>query len=210
MTDRARYNQVAMWLHWIIAVLLIGNILLGYWFGWIEDTQHSPEAANPQGIEVFLRHWTRPQLLTVHKHIGFIVLGLSFVRLGWRLVNPPPPLLSDLQPWERLGARVVHWSFYVLMIGIPLVGWAMLSASPRYATHPFVFFGIPIPGFPGVPTTPHNAAHALLETIHKDWSPWAVWGLLTLHVLGALKHQFLDKDGELGRMIPFLREPGRA
>jgi cytochrome b561 len=210
MADRTRYSQVAMWLHWIIAFLLVGNILLGYWFAWIEDTQHTAAAANPQGIEVFLRHWTRTELLAIHKPIGFIVLGLSIIRLGWRLVNPPPPFLSTQQPWEKALATVVHWSFYAVMIGFPLVGWAMLSASPRYASHPFVFFGIPIPGFPGVPTTPHNATHDLLKTIHTDWAPWLFWAVLTIHVLAALKHQFVDRDGELGRMIPFLREPGRA
>jgi cytochrome b561 len=137
-------------------------------------------------------------------------LGLSVVRLGWRLVNPPPPFLPTVSPLERLVARSVHWGFYVMMIGFPLVGWAMVSASPNYATHPVVMFGVPIPGFPGVPTTPHNATHHLLQTLHTDISPWIVWALLTLHVLGALKHQFIDKDGQLGRMIPFLREPGRA
>jgi cytochrome b561 len=106
---------------------------------------------------------------------------------------------------ERWLAQASHWTFYALMIGFPLVGWAMVSASPKYAVAPVHVFGIQLPGFPGVPTTPHNATHKLLQAIHTDWLPWVVWALLALHVLGALKHQFVDKDNELGRMIPWLR-----
>jgi cytochrome b561 len=207
-TPMTRYSGVAMTFHWVIAVLLIGNILLGYWFGWLEDTQHDPSALNPQGIEALMRHWSRPELVDVHKTIGISILLLSLLRLAWRLFKPRPPMGAHLAPWERMLASAVHWAFYGLMIGMPLVGWAMISASARYKFAPIHFFGLTLPQIPGLPTARHNATHELLTTIHTDWLPWLFWALLALHVLGALKHQFLDKDGELGRMIPFLREPG--
>ena len=54
---RARYNGVAMALHWIIALLILANLELGYWFAWLEDTAGDPSALNPQGFEVLMRHW---------------------------------------------------------------------------------------------------------------------------------------------------------
>lgn len=206
--SRTRYSHLAMALHWLIAILLIGNLLIGYWAGWIEDHAHDPSALNPQGIEVFLRSWTRPQLMDLHRPLGILVLVLSLARLIWRMMTPQPPFAVHLAPWERWLAHLVHWAFYVVMIGLPLAGWIMISASARYAAHPLLIFGVPLPGFPGVPTTPHNSVGGLTRVLHTSWLPWFFWGLLILHVLGALKHQFFERDGELGRMIPWLREPG--
>ncbi len=207
--SRTRYNSVAMLFHWTIAVLIIFNWAIGQWAGWLEDNVLAPDAPAVHGFEAFLRHWTRPDLLNFHKPLGITILLLSLARLGWRLMNPPPPMSAELKAWERTLAHVVHWGFYVLMIGIPLTGWMMVSATATYAVKPVNFWGLfDWPAFPGMPTARHNATHSLLEAIHKDYLIWATYVLLALHVAGALKHQFLDKDGELGRMIPFLREPG--
>lgn len=210
LSNEGRYNGVAMSFHWVIALLILTNMLLGYWFGWLEDNALQPGSPTPAGFEAFLRTWPRIELVNVHKTIGMSILILSVLRLGWRLMNPPPPLQADLKPWERMLAHVVHWSLYAFMIGMPLVGWAMVSASARYHVNPINLFGLQVPAFPFVPTTPHNAARKVLGDLHTDWLPWLFWVLFALHVLGALKHQFLDKDGELGRMIPFLRRPGLA
>jgi cytochrome b561 len=188
-----RYGTVAVLLHWTIAILVLFNIYLGWQF----DDLHGP---------------TKLATVNLHKSIGMTVLALSVLRLIWRLVNRPPPLSAHLKPYERVLARVVHWLFYVFMIGMPLVGWAMSSASPKIKVNPITFFNLfEIPAFPGLPDLPHaqmHQVHELLEQAHTGYLLWMGYALIVLHVAGALKHQFIDRDGELGRMIPFLRAPG--
>lgn len=207
MPQRTRYNAVAMILHWTIAALIIGNIVLGLWFAWLEETPLAAGASPGGGLSGLLRHWPRGQLVWVHAGIGLSILILSLGRLAWRLMNPPPPMRADLAPWERALARTVHVAFYGFMIAMPLVGWALVSSTPRYAKSPLSFFGLTLPSFPGVPTAAKNATHELLVALHTDYLPWLFYALLALHVAGALKHQLADRDGELGRMVPWLREP---
>src|SRR5476651_2276633 len=115
----SRYDAVAIALHWLIAVLLLGNIALGLYF------TNSPAAE--AGVSL---------LPPLHKSIGLTVLLLSVARLGWRLVHPAPP---PLPPFPLL-AQAVHWVFYFLLIAVPLAGWALVSVSPRGI--PTEFFGL--------------------------------------------------------------------
>jgi cytochrome b561 len=187
-----RYGTVAVILHWVIAILILTNIVLGLTF----DDLHGP---------------TKAAVVNVHKSIGMSVLALSVVRLAWRLMNKPPPLSPWLKPWEKLLANTVHWLLYFFMIAMPLSGWAMVSASLKIRVNPVTFFGLfQIPAFPVVSTLPHDQmhqAHELLQQTHTEYLLYMGYALITLHVLGALKHQFFDRDSELGRMIPFLRPP---
>ncbi len=189
-----RYGLVAIILHWTIAILILWNI----WLGWQFDDLHGPDKLNT---------------VNLHKSIGMSVLILSVLRLAWRLTHKAPPLGAHLAAWERMAARTVHWLFYVFMIAMPLVGWAMVSASPKIKVNPVTFFNLfNFPAFPWVSSLPHDQmhqAHQILQQAHTTYILWLGYALITLHVLGALKHQFLDRDGELGRMIPFLREPGK-
>ena len=175
-----RYATMSIWLHWIIAAMVLGNVA-----GAIVAENIGGAAAG--------------SIMAVHKSIGLTVLGLSVLRLGWRLGHGTPPLSDTLKPWERVLARVVHTLFYVLMIGVPLLGWAMSSAGPR----PLEWFGLP---FPKLPVERGSAAASFAHDAH------VVLGLsflllAALHVAGALKHHFIDRDDELTRMIPALRRP---
>jgi cytochrome b561 len=116
-----------------------------------------------------------------------------------------------LKPWEILISRLVHWGFYGIMIGMPLTGWAMVSASTRNL--PTVLFG--------VAPWPHiGFIHALPLDARKVWSHWSetghgvlawlAYGLIVLHVSAVLKHALLDRDPVLGRMAPFLARGARA
>ena len=105
-----RYNTVAMSLHWLIAALLIANILIAWYF----NTLSGLAKAGP---------------LQLHKSIGISILLLSLLRLAWRFISPPPPLPASMAPWERAAALTVYALFYGVMIGMPLSGWAMSSAS---------------------------------------------------------------------------------
>lgn len=187
---QARYSYVAIILHWTIVVLLVWNVALAWQS---EDLKGAAKIA----------------ILQIHKPIGITILVLTLLRLAWRRIYPPPPLSAHLKTWERMLARTVHALFYVLLIGIPLTGWAMVSASALIKVHPIDMFGLfdwPVIG-PLYDLTPQlrHDINEQLNAIHKLLAKAVIYGLIPLHILGALKHQFLDKDHELSKMIPFLR-----
>jgi cytochrome b561 len=135
------------------------------------------------------------------------VLLLTLIRIGWRLVNAPPPLPDTMRPWEKRAAMANHFVFYALMLAMPLSGWAMVSASPLIKVHPTVlYWTIPWPTFPALPTDPDqlHADHKLFSTTHELLA-WLAYATIILHVAAALKHQIIDRDDVLARMIPFLR-----
>ncbi len=182
-----RYSMVAIVLHWLIALLILGNIVLAWTFQNI-----------PQGLLEF-------KLIQLHKSVGVTVLLLSLLRLAWRLFNPPPPE-PPMPRWQSLAARAVHWGFYVIMIGMPLSGWLMVSASPLNI--PTLLYGV-IPW-------PHVAAiHSLSGDQRKvvddamglthEALAYIAYGLIALHVAAALKHQVFDRDNLLFRMAPLGR-----
>jgi len=193
MTDARRYSAVAMTLHWLIAAMLIANVGLGWVGGDMEGGEQ------------------KIQLMQLHKTMGISILLLSLARLAWRLTHRPPVMNSHLKAWEKALAHIVHWGFYVVMIGLPLSGWAMTSASPVIKIYPISFWGLfdwPAIGF--ISDLPRDQAKSIGQAFglgHDMLAKALVYVLFPLHVLGALKHQFLDKDGELGRMIPFLPPP---
>jgi cytochrome b561/polyisoprenoid-binding protein YceI len=181
----AHYDAVAVLLHWLIAALIVLQVVLA---GRMEGPR-TPE---------------RFAVLQLHKSIGITVLLLSLLRLGWRLVNPPPPLPATLANWERRLARWTHVAFYVVMIGMPLTGWIMVSAS-RIPLPTLLYGVVPWPMLPGLPE--------LAPAARKAWQSFGEFGhaaiikagyvLLALHVAGALKHQVFPGDEPvLGRMAP--------
>jgi cytochrome b561/polyisoprenoid-binding protein YceI len=180
-----RYATIAIVLHWIIALAIVIQVSLAWRFG----GDHSP---------------TGFALTQLHKSIGVTILFLSLIRLGWRLANPPPPEPAGLSAWERVLSLAVHWGFYVIMIGMPLTGWIMVSASKTQI--PTILFGVvPWPNIPGMAGLAPAAKHmwrSLGENGHGLLA-WGVYGLLALHMAGALKHQFFDRDAPiLPRMAP--------
>ena len=181
-----RYNVVAMGLHWLIAALIFANIGLAWWF----ETLHGLAKIGPTQI---------------HKSIGITVLVLSVLRLVWRLANRPPPLPASMPAWERYAAHTVHALLYGIMIGMPLTGWAMSSASALIRVFPITWFGLfrwpTISALANLPPERMKSAHDLFFTLHNGGA-WLAYGLVTLHVLAALRHQFLKSDDVLWRMLP--------
>jgi cytochrome b561 len=185
----SRYSTVAVILHWLIAVLILANILIAWKFNTM-----------PQGLAFF-------QIIQLHKSIGITVLLLSVLRLVWRLVNPPPALPAHMPAWEKFAANAVHWGFYVIMLGMPLSGWAMVSTS-KYNLPTLLYGKIPWPHIAPL----HNLAQPAKEAV-SHWSQtthgalaWLAYALIVLHVGAALKHIFIDRDDVVARMIPFLRK----
>lgn len=184
MTPAAtRYSKVAIALHWAIALLILSLIAFGFLM--TQDWM-------PQRFVIY--QW--------HKSFGIVVLLLSAFRLIWRLTHKAPPLPDGMKSWEVFAAKLTHVGFYVLMIGVPLLGWAMVSAS-RLPIENELFYLIPLPDMPGVPAT--EAVEARLKSLHEIGAKLILL-LFVLHVGGALKHHFIAKDGTLARMIPALRK----
>ena len=107
-----------------------------------------------------------------------------------------------MKGWEIVAAKITHIGFYVLMIGMPLLGWAMISAS-RLPIQNELFYLIPLPDLPGISAS--EALEARFKTLHELGAKLIVL-LFILHVGGALKHHFIERDGVLARMIPALRK----
>lgn len=179
------YGAVAVTLHWLIAIAILYMVYLG-------KTMDDDYAA-----------------IQLHKSLGITILALSVLRLGWRLVNPPPPLPEGMSALERFAARATHWAFYALMIGIPLSGWALASTS-AFATKVWGTVTLPkLPGFAGLDADALEAAHDRFEGLHETIAFWPLLALVALHVAAALKHHFWNRDTVLTRMLPFLPAPRR-
>lgn len=183
----ARYTAVAIALHWTIALLAIGQIAGGLY---IEDLPESADAA-------------RFELLQLHKSFGITILLLTLARLGWRLTHKPPPLPAAMPAWQKTLARGVHVGFYALLIGVPLGGWAIVSASPLAETVQTYLFGVVhwphLPFFDGI-----EDRKGLAHDIHElhELGAKAMLALLALHVGAAMKHWLMDRDGVLQSMLP--------
>ena len=180
------YSSVAVALHWLIAVLILTNILLA----WVHDDLARDMSA---------------RLMLWHKSTGILVLLLSLVRLAWRVIRPAPPYPAGLPRWERLSSRAVHWGFYLFMIGMPLTGWIMTSGSRAKTT--LALYGIipwPMLGFVHVAQgRPAVIWHAIGET--HGLLAYLAYALIVLHVGAGLKHQFMDRDVVMARMLPLVR-----
>ncbi len=173
-----RYSRVAMWFHWIIAALIVLNLLLGFFRGEFDRPVASV-------------------MMTVHKATGFTILALSVARLAWRIGNRPPAFESVLARWEVALARLTHAAFYALMIIIPLTGW-LLSSSNGRSTSFFWLFDIP-----PLPVSRSEDSHELWEQMHGLLG-YAITALLALHIAGAAKHHFQGHRHLIGRMGPWL------
>ena len=185
MADRSRYDGVAIGLHWTIAAGIGAQLLLG-----VVMTQVALPLAD------------KFNLYQLHKSIGVTVLLAVLGRVAWRLTHRPPPLPGFMPAGERRAASAAHLVLYVLMLALPLSGWAMVSASVR--PFPTVLFQtVPWPHLPILSSLVDKApveqalkwAHALLA--------WSIVVVLVLHVGGAVRHA-LQRDGVLWRMAPFL------
>ncbi|MGI4877875.1 MAG: cytochrome b [Janthinobacterium lividum] len=173
---QARYTRTAVILHWLIAGLIFVNIALGFVAGHSADPLHR-------------------NALNFHKPIGLCVLGLSLVRLSWRLTHKPPRLRIRLANWERLLSNAAHVSFYGLMIALPMTGWLLSSAVPK--RHPIEIPGIVI--FPFLPVAASASTAKLADGAHVTLAYFAVVTIL-LHIAGVVKHQVVDRHDILTRM----------
>lgn len=175
---RDGWGWPARLLHWLVAALVFGMLVLGFGMVWL--------------VEDLGRKF---QLYQLHKSIGVLVLALMLVRLVWRRLNVTPALPATMPRWQALAARSTHAAFYVLLILQPVIGWLMAAASPLGI--PTVVFGLfTLPH----PIGPNETVFQALQVTHAVGAVLIVL-LLVLHVGGALKHHLVDRDDVLMRML---------
>jgi len=178
-----RYNRTAVLLHWVIAALVVTNLVVGCLFEFL-----------PKGA-------LRPAI-DLHKSFGLTVLGLAILRLLWRLTHAPPPL-PPYSAWERRTANAVHGFLYAMMFVLPISGWMHDSAWKGTAGHPMkLYFVIPFFRIGAIehldPVTKAHW-HGALLLVHATFA-YLIAIALVMHVAGALKHQFIDGVPEVQRM----------
>ena len=169
-----RYTLTAQALHWLTALLILA-ILPAAWIA----------VSLPPGPE---KGW----MFTVHKSLGLTILAVVAARLAWRAAHPPPPLPGGSPPALEMVGRLTHWLLYALLVLMPVTGY-LLSGNGR----PVSYFGLfDIPGYPK-----NETVGSVADTLHLA-GRWAVYALVSLHVLATVWHVAIRRDGLLGRMIP--------
>lgn len=165
------FHPFARLLHWLMAVLILAMLFIGV----------------SMVADLSLRH---PLLISLHKATGLALLVLVVLRIAVRLTLPHPPLPNDLPKLQRWAAGASHLLIYGLMLAMPLLGWAMLSAGdyPR-----------PL-GLPAI--APHNLQlYAVLRQAH-GWAGYLLFATVLVHVGAALMHAWVRRDGVLRSMWP--------
>lgn len=177
-----RYHFLSMSLHWLMAVLILTNVFIG---------QEAEEIKTALDISLF----------QLHKSLGITVLLLTLARIGLRFAIKAPAPPASMKTWEIKVLKAVHGLFYLLMIGLPLTGWLLVSLSPYKI--PTVLFGVfPWPHLPveGIAADSKELMEAI-GGVHGIMSK-TMMVLFILHVGAALKHHFNVRDEVLFRMVP--------
>ena len=170
------FGYVAKSFHWVIALLIIAMLVLGYF---LEDFPAS----------------VGEMPYNTHKTIGIIILALVVLRLGWRWLNIQPSYSATLPSAYKFFVRLAHYAIYLVIIAMPISGWVMSTAA-GHVPHFLGWFYFPMPGISlneqlaGQAFQVHNVLAIILIV------------LVSFHVLAALFHHFVLKDNVLKRMLP--------
>lgn len=167
------YGSLAIALHWIIAVLIIGMIGLGWYMLSVEKQPGSG--------------W----LFDLHKSLGFTAFGLIALRIVWRASHRPEGLPDSVPVWQAKISNIIHWALYTCMIIMPVTGY-LGAAHQKIAPK---FFGLNTPSW----ATPNRAVAEQFFTLHSI-TVWVLVILISLHALAGLKHLLIDKDRVFQRM----------
>lgn len=173
----SRYTATAITLHWLIAVLLLGQFAFGLTLDGI------PRGTPERGLYVNL-----------HKSSGMLIGLLVLLRVGWRLTHKPPPLPATMPPWQRHAARWSHVILYLCMVALPLSGY-LASNFSKYGIKFFNIVHLP-------PWGPDDRGWYLLFNQIHHLAALVLAAFVVLHVLAVLKHMLIDHDGLLLRMWP--------
>lgn len=169
------YSKGAKVFHWLIAAIVIGMLAGSFFLG------NVPERYQPSAY-------------MIHKSLGLTVLFLIVAGFFWIKYTGKPVLPHNIPTWQKLLARTVQYSLYVLLVCMPLSGWIMSVAGGRIPTY-FGLFSMPLP------IKASKALSQLMNQSHKTIA-WILITLVVLHISGALKHHFINKNNVLREMLP--------
>lgn len=195
MKEPTRYSTVAVLLHWIIAICIFAMLGLGWFMS--DLPKDAPKQLAYDLFNLGIYTWDlakeaspRTFYFGLHKSIGVTLLAFIVLRLFWRITHKPPAMLSSYSVMERKLATAAHHILYLLMLMIPVSGLVMAAAS-KYGVK---WFEIKI--IPGL----DNAG--LRDAFHEvhEITTLILTIVLLLHIAGALKHKFIDKDDTMKRM----------
>ncbi|MDO8457628.1 MAG: cytochrome b [Burkholderiaceae bacterium] len=171
-----RYGSLSIALHWVMVLLLIAV------YACIELREFFPKDSDP-----------RNALKTWHFMLGLSVLALVVVRMLVNLTSPTPRIVPNPPQWQNLSAKAMHIALYALMVGLPLAGWLMLSASGK----PIPFFGLQLPALIGQ----NKELAGTIKELHEAGGTIGYF-LIGLHALAGLYHHYFVRDNTLVRMLP--------
>jgi len=182
-----RYDRIAITLHWLMALMIIGNISLGH-------------------IMVALPKIYRPSLAPIHIWIGLTVFMLTALRVYWRATHLKPANAISYEKWELSLSGFAHFVFYVLMVALPITGYLFLSANPPAKGLKLTFWKIiELPFYQPfylMEPTAQKVIHDNFVTAHAIGA-WLLVATLALHLAGVVKHHLVDNDRIIERMNPF-------
>ncbi|MBB3227959.1 cytochrome b561 [Luteibacter sp. Sphag1AF] len=168
------FHPLARALHWLMAILVLAMLFIGA--GMVTSVTQTHET-----------------LIHIHKPLGIAILLLAVIRIGVRLTHRPPPLPADLSPLVRFGAHASHLVLYGLLLAMPLIGWAMVSASGEPV---MLSPSLRLPSL--VPANP--VLFAWLRNGHA-WLAWLLFLVVLVHLAAALYHGLIRRDGVLRSML---------
>ena len=178
--SKQAFRKQTIWLHWLIAVIMISMLALGTYMS----------LGEVYGI------------YDIHKSIGLLVFPLLLARVIWRLTQGWPEPLHQYAKIEQFLAKFTHWALLLGTIALPITGMIYSGASG----HGFGIFGLEIfpsnhhPTEPGL-VIPYNEQLSIAGETAHEWIGYGLMGILGLHIAGALKHHMIDGDGTLRRML---------
>jgi len=172
----SRYSTLSIALHWLMLILFIAV------YACIELRELYPKGSDPREA---LKAW--------HFMLGLTVMLLAALRIYARLASPTPPITPEPAVWQTMAAKVVHLALYAIMIGMPLLGWVLLSAAGK----PIPFFGLELPAL----VAENKEFAKTLKELHQTIGVLGYY-LIGLHAAAAVFHHHVLKDDTLTRMLP--------
>jgi cytochrome b561 len=192
-----QYTKTAILLHWLIGIAILAMFGLGWYMA--DLPKEAPKAMSFDLFDLGIYQWQlseevspRTFYFNLHKSVGVTLLGLIVLRLFWRITHRPPALLDSLTALEKKVATAGHHMLYLLMFLVPISGVLMTLYSKfglKWFGHD-VFGGLDNPGLRDVFKEAHELIGVVMITV------------IGIHVLGAIKHKFINKDGTMDRMSP--------